>query len=213
MPDGLFEDEFKRSVNMSTYLVAFIVANFSHVSMNVSNTQVCTSALLLYSTFVYFVHPGKKFSWLMPRRLAFTDVCVLSILLKSLNRLSLLGVSHPSHFPQVSVYAVPDKQDQVHYALQTAAKLLQFYNRFFEIEYPLSKLGEAGFTFYSHGTSGNGSVVRYGRVSVLKMFTNLPWLDVFLANSLACLRFANRLGGNTRLPGWSDGELGSHYVP
>lgn len=48
-------------------------------------------------------------------------------------------------YVQVSVYAVPDKKDQVHYALETACKLLEYYNRFFEIDYPLSKLGETSF--------------------------------------------------------------------
>uniref|UniRef100_A0A6Q2Z5N0 Aminopeptidase n=1 Tax=Esox lucius TaxID=8010 RepID=A0A6Q2Z5N0_ESOLU len=41
LPSGLLEDEFEQtSVNMSTYLVAFIVANFTSVSRNVSNTLV-----------------------------------------------------------------------------------------------------------------------------------------------------------------------------
>lgn len=39
--NGLVQDEFeKTSVNMSTYLVAFIVANFTSVTKNVSNTLV-----------------------------------------------------------------------------------------------------------------------------------------------------------------------------
>lgn len=50
-----------------------------------------------------------------------------------------------SNVLQVSVYAVPDKKEQVHYALDTAAKLLEFYNTFFEIDYPLRKLGETPF--------------------------------------------------------------------
>ncbi|KAJ8005705.1 hypothetical protein DPEC_G00120690 [Dallia pectoralis] len=41
LSSGLLEDEFEQtSVNMSTYLVAFIVANFTSVSRNVSNTLV-----------------------------------------------------------------------------------------------------------------------------------------------------------------------------
>lgn len=47
-----------------------------------------------------------------------------------------------SNVGQVSVYAVPDKKEQVQYALDTACKLLEFYNTFFENDYPLSKLGE-----------------------------------------------------------------------
>ncbi len=46
---------------------------------------------------------------------------------------------------QVSVYAVPDKKEQVQYALDTACKLLEFYNTFFENDYPLSKLGKTMF--------------------------------------------------------------------
>lgn len=41
LPNGLMRDEFERtSVNMSTYLVAFIVANFTPISKNVSETLV-----------------------------------------------------------------------------------------------------------------------------------------------------------------------------
>ncbi|XP_071338885.1 leucyl-cystinyl aminopeptidase isoform X2 [Trachinotus anak] len=84
LPGGLMQDEFeKTSVNMSTYLVAFIVANFIPISKNVSKTQV-------------------------------------------------------------SVYSVPEKKEHTDYALETASKLLEFYNSFFEIDYPLQKLG--GYT-------------------------------------------------------------------
>lgn len=51
----------------------------------------------------------------------------------------------PLNVLQVSVYAVPDKKDQVQYALDTACKLLDFYNMFFENDYPLRKLGETPF--------------------------------------------------------------------
>ncbi|XP_069565514.1 leucyl-cystinyl aminopeptidase isoform X1 [Brachyistius frenatus] len=80
--NGLVQDEFeKTSVNMSTYLLAFIVANFTSNSKNVSETVV-------------------------------------------------------------SVYSVPEKKEHTYYALDTASKLLKFYNEFFEIDYPLKKLGD-----------------------------------------------------------------------
>lgn len=45
-------------------------------------------------------------------------------------------------FFQVSIYAVPEKIDQVHHALETTVKLLEFYQNYFEIQYPLKKLGK-----------------------------------------------------------------------
>lgn len=46
LPNGLMQDEFeKTSVNMSTYLVAFIVAEFSFLSKNVSETLVCLTQI------------------------------------------------------------------------------------------------------------------------------------------------------------------------
>lgn len=40
------------------------------------------------------------------------------------------------------MYSVPEKKEHTDYALDTASKLLEFYNNFFEINYPLKKLGE-----------------------------------------------------------------------
>lgn len=46
LPNGLMQDEFERtSVNMSTYLVAFIVAEFTSLSQNVSDTLVCPTLI------------------------------------------------------------------------------------------------------------------------------------------------------------------------
>lgn len=42
---------------------------------------------------------------------------------------------------QVSVYAVPDKIDQAEYALDAAVTLLEFYEDYFSIPYPLPKQG------------------------------------------------------------------------
>ena len=52
----------------------------------------------------------------------------------------LLKFSFSSYF-QISVYAVPDKIDQAGYALETAVKLLDFYDDYFNIPYPLPKQG------------------------------------------------------------------------
>lgn len=39
------------------------------------------------------------------------------------------------------MYSVPEKKQHTTYALEAASRLLEFYNNFFEINYPLEKLG------------------------------------------------------------------------
>ena len=46
---------------------------------------------------------------------------------------------------QVSIYASPDKWSQTHYALEASLKLLDFYENYFDIHYPLPKLGRFKF--------------------------------------------------------------------
>lgn len=43
---------------------------------------------------------------------------------------------------QVSVYAAPEKRLQSHYALEVAVKMLDFYEDYFNIRYPLPKQGQ-----------------------------------------------------------------------
>lgn len=43
---------------------------------------------------------------------------------------------------QISVYTVPEKISQAEYALNTAVTLLDFYDEYFDIPYPLPKHGE-----------------------------------------------------------------------
>lgn len=43
---------------------------------------------------------------------------------------------------QISVYAVPEKIDQTAFALDTAVRLLDFYEDYFDIPYPLPKQGQ-----------------------------------------------------------------------
>lgn len=42
---------------------------------------------------------------------------------------------------QISVYTVPEKIDQAEFALDAAVKLLDFYDDYFDIPYPLPKQG------------------------------------------------------------------------
>lgn len=107
LPNGLVRDEFERtSVNMSTYLVAFIVADFTPISKNVSETLV-------------------------------------------------------------SVYSVPEKKEHTEYALDTASKLLEFYNNFFEIGYPLKKLDLVAIPDFLAGAMENWGLITFRETSLL----------------------------------------------
>lgn len=43
---------------------------------------------------------------------------------------------------QITVYAVPEKINQTAFALDAAVKLLDFYDDYFDIPYPLPKQGQ-----------------------------------------------------------------------
>ncbi|KAL2092098.1 hypothetical protein ACEWY4_011896 [Coilia grayii] len=141
--DGLLLDEFEKSVTMSTYLVAFIVANLSSVSRNVSGTQV-------------------------------------------------------------SVYAVPDKKDQVQYALDSAADLLQFYNKFFDIDYPLKKLDMVAIPDFLAGAMENWGLITFRETTLLVGNHSSP-LDRQLVTSVIAHELAHQWFGNlVTMKWWND---------
>ncbi|XP_061673972.1 leucyl-cystinyl aminopeptidase [Syngnathoides biaculeatus] len=107
LASGLVQDEFaKTSVNMSTYLVAFVVGNFTSVSKNVSDILV-------------------------------------------------------------SVYSVPEKKAHTNYALDTASKLLEFYNGYFEINYPLQKLDLVAVPDFLAGAMENWGLITFRETGLL----------------------------------------------
>uniref|UniRef100_A0A673M0Z8 Aminopeptidase n=1 Tax=Sinocyclocheilus rhinocerous TaxID=307959 RepID=A0A673M0Z8_9TELE len=136
LKNGLQEDEFEKSVKMSTYLVAFIVADFISVSNNVSKTTV-------------------------------------------------------------SVYAVPDKKEQVQYALDTACKLLEFYNTFFENDYPLSKLDLVAIPDFLAGAMENWGLITF-RETTLLVGSNSSSIDKQLVTSVIAHELAHQ-GNNSHV--------------
>lgn len=74
------------------------------------------------------------------------------------------------------MYAIPQHLNQVEYALDTAVKLLEFYQKYFFMKYPLEKLGKFFKTF----------ILKNRRSSDLKN----AWEFSFLKN---ILQFLNNL--------------------
>ncbi|XP_014847763.1 PREDICTED: leucyl-cystinyl aminopeptidase-like [Poecilia mexicana] len=141
LSSGLEQDEFeKTNVNMSTYLVAFVVANFTSVSSSASGTQV-------------------------------------------------------------SVYSVPDKTEQTSFALDTASKLLQFYNEFFEIEYPLKKLDLVAIPDFLAGAMENWGLITF-RETTLLLDKNSSSLEKQVVASVIAHELAHQWFGNLVTMSW-----------
>ncbi|XP_028269982.1 leucyl-cystinyl aminopeptidase [Parambassis ranga] len=139
--NGLVLDEFeKTTVNMSTYLVAFIVANFTPISKNVSETLV-------------------------------------------------------------SVYSVPEKKEHTGYALETASKLLDFYNNFFEINYPLKKLDLVAIPDFLAGAMENWGLITFRETTLLVGRESSP-LEKQVVASVIAHELAHQWFGNLVTMSW-----------
>uniref|UniRef100_A0A8C5DF31 Aminopeptidase n=1 Tax=Gouania willdenowi TaxID=441366 RepID=A0A8C5DF31_GOUWI len=141
LSNGRVLDEFeKTSVNMSTYLVAFIVANFTPVSTNVSDTLV-------------------------------------------------------------SVYSVPEKKEHTVYALEMASKLLEFYNNFFDIKYPLKKLDLIAIPDFLAGAMENWGLITFRETTLLVGQESSP-LEKQVVASVIAHELAHQWFGNLVTMNW-----------
>ncbi|XP_036454683.1 endoplasmic reticulum aminopeptidase 2 isoform X2 [Colossoma macropomum] len=136
LDNGLFEDRFEASVQMSTYLVAFIVCDF-----------------------------------------------------KSVSRRTVTGID-------VSIYAVPHKWHQTHYALEAAVKLLEFYETYFNIYYPLPKLDLIAIPDFQSGAMENWGLTTYRETSLLydpdvSSTSDKLWVTMVIGHELAHQWFGN----------------------
>uniref|UniRef100_A0A674F2R4 Aminopeptidase n=1 Tax=Salmo trutta TaxID=8032 RepID=A0A674F2R4_SALTR len=143
LPSGMLEDEFEQtSVNMSTYLVAFIVANFTSITRNVSSTLV--------------------------------------------------------------LYSVPEKKEHTQYALDTASRLLQFYNTLFDTEYPLRKLDLVAIPDFLAGAMENWGLITFRETSLLVQNQSSP-LDKQLIANVVAHELAHQWFGNlVTMRWWND---------
>ncbi|CAN9512905.1 unnamed protein product [Ophioblennius macclurei] len=71
------------------------------------------------------------------------------------------------HGVEISVYAVPDKIDQTAYALDAAVKLLDFYDDYFDIPYPLPKQDLAAIPDFQSGAMENWGLTTYRESALL----------------------------------------------
>ncbi|XP_041956437.1 endoplasmic reticulum aminopeptidase 2 [Alosa sapidissima] len=136
LPNGILEDRFDTSVQMSSYLVAFIVCDFKSVTQRTSS-----------------------------------------------------GV-------EVSIYAVPDKWHQTHYALEAAVRILEFYEKYFNIYYPLPKLDLIAIPDFQSGAMENWGLNTYRETALLfdpatSSASDQLWVTMVIGHELAHQWFGN----------------------
>ncbi|XP_056156153.1 endoplasmic reticulum aminopeptidase 1-like [Lampris incognitus] len=72
-----------------------------------------------------------------------------------------------SHGVKISVYTVPEKIDQTAFALDAAVKLLDFYDDYFDIPYPLPKQDLAAIPDFQSGAMENWGLTTYREAGLL----------------------------------------------
>ncbi|NXW65200.1 ERAP1 aminopeptidase, partial [Eurystomus gularis] len=101
-----------------------------------------------------------------------------------------------SHGVKVSVYTVPDKINQAHYALDAAVKLLDFYEDYFSIPYPLPKQDLAAIPDFQSGAMENWGLTTYRESALLydpekSSASSKLWTSMVVAHELAHQWFGN----------------------
>ncbi|MBZ3882684.1 Leucyl-cystinyl aminopeptidase [Sciurus carolinensis] len=97
---------------------------------------------------------------------------------------------------KVSIYASPDKWNQMHYALQASLKLLDFYEKYFDINYPLPKLDLVAIPDFEPGAMENWGLITYRETSLLfdpktSSVSDKLWVTRVIAHELAHQWFGN----------------------
>uniref|UniRef100_A0A671RLC6 Aminopeptidase n=1 Tax=Sinocyclocheilus anshuiensis TaxID=1608454 RepID=A0A671RLC6_9TELE len=109
----------------------------------------------------------------------------------------------------ISIYAVPEKWHQTHYALEAALRLMEFYEQYFNILYPLPKLGECiwfvpylSFWYliaipdFQSGAMENWGLTTYRETSLLydpdiSSASDKLWVTMVIGHELAHQWFGN----------------------
>uniref|UniRef100_A0AAZ3R4K0 Aminopeptidase n=1 Tax=Oncorhynchus tshawytscha TaxID=74940 RepID=A0AAZ3R4K0_ONCTS len=96
----------------------------------------------------------------------------------------------------VSVYAAPEKWQHTHYALKAAVKLLEFYEKYFNIKYPLPKQDLVAIPDFQAGAMENWGLITFRETSLLfdpatSSGSDRVWVTMVIAHELAHQWFGN----------------------
>lgn len=104
--------------------------------------------------------------------------------------------SHTKRNTKVGVYAPKDKISTAQFALDSAVKILDYYENFFGVEYPLPKQDLIAIPDFAAGAMENWGLITYRMTAILydpavSSAKNQQWVAVVVAHELAHQWFGN----------------------
>ncbi|XP_029428704.1 leucyl-cystinyl aminopeptidase [Rhinatrema bivittatum] len=139
------------------------------------------------------------------RQDVFPSSVVMSTLLVAFLVADFKNISKETNGTLVSVYAVPQKLNQVHYALETAVTLLEFYKQKFEIDYPLKKLDLVAIPDFQAGAMENWGLITFRETALLYDNETSSILDKRFVTAVIAHELAHQWFGNlVTMEWWND---------
>ncbi|KAG8456356.1 hypothetical protein GDO86_002220 [Hymenochirus boettgeri] len=115
------------------------------------------------------------------------------------------NISQMANDTLVSVYAVPEKMDQVHYALEAAVKLLEFYTTYYAINYPLKKLDLVAVPDFQAGAMENWGLITFRETALLYRENSSSLIDKQSLTAVIAHELAHQWFGNlVTMEWWND---------
>lgn len=97
---------------------------------------------------------------------------------------------------RVRIYTTPNKKHQAKFALECAVKTLEFYEKYFDIKYPLPVLDMIAIPDFASGAMENWGAITYRESALLvdekhSSASNKQWVALVVAHELAHQWFGN----------------------
>ncbi|MEI8174424.1 MAG: M1 family aminopeptidase, partial [bacterium] len=97
---------------------------------------------------------------------------------------------------QIRVFTTPGKKHQAKFALDCAIKTLEFYEKYFDIAYPLSTLDMIAIPDFTYGAMENWGAITYRESALLvdddhSSLSNKQWVALVIAHEIAHQWFGN----------------------
>ena len=102
------------------------------------------------------------------KSVSFTETPIMSTYLLAFIIGDLVSIQKKSpHGTMIRIWTTPDKKDQCEFALDTSLKLLDFFNEYFAIPFPLPKLDHIAIPDFAAGAMENWGAITYREVALL----------------------------------------------